>query len=143
MKVFLPSPAEIGPSTFTALINPTRGAGTIIEAEYLNLTEGESWQGIRLLAWMAWHWENMNGCFFPEVWLVDSLRVGGKGKRKKGGKRKEPWIHPSQSRAVLSCGELDGDLDFLVLGGVWQGDVEGTAKFGMALVKVELRKRKQ
>jgi len=48
-----PSAVGVGPSILTALISPTSGAGTVMVAEYKNLTEGESWQGIRLLAWIA------------------------------------------------------------------------------------------
>lgn len=30
---------------------------------YVDLTSGVSWQGNSDRAWMAWHWENMYGCF--------------------------------------------------------------------------------
>ena len=61
----LSAPSDV--SVLRADIRATRPLGTVISAVYAIFTPGVSWHGTIVRAWIAWHWVNMYGCFFPAV----------------------------------------------------------------------------
>ena len=46
---------------------PPSPRGTVTLGMYVDLAPGVSSQGTNDRAWIAWHCENRNGCFFPEL----------------------------------------------------------------------------
>ena len=49
-----PSAASPGAAAMTTV----RASGTVTRASKVKRASGESWQGMMLRAWMAWHWLN-------------------------------------------------------------------------------------
>jgi hypothetical protein len=55
-----------------APITATSSGGVRIVAAKVRRTDGVSWIGTQLRAWIAWDWEKRNGCRLPAVWAGSS-----------------------------------------------------------------------
>ncbi len=57
-KVRVPRRGPLAASPGAAAMTTVSVSGTVTRASKVKRASGESWQGMTLRAWMAWHWLN-------------------------------------------------------------------------------------